>query len=90
MPPAVGGAPRKESTNARHPRRRSLAGATLPGKVQSDGINLLPFAQGKKSMVSRTFYWRQFQRFNQKAIRDGNWKYMQDEEGVEYLFDLGT
>jgi len=67
----------------------SVAGATLPGKVQSDGINILPFAQGKKSMVSRTFYWRQFQRFNQKAIRAGNWKYMQDEEGAEYLFDLG-
>jgi arylsulfatase A-like enzyme len=67
----------------------SLAGATLPGKVQSDGMNILPFAQGKKSVVSRTFYWRQFQRFNQKAIRDGDWKYMQDEQGVEYLFDLG-
>jgi hypothetical protein len=23
-----------------------------------------------------------------KAVRDGNWKYLQDEKGNEYLFDL--
>ena len=54
-----------------------------------DGINLLPIIRGKKVKVDRTFYWRTFQRTKQKALREGNWKYLQDEKG-EYLFDLAT
>ena len=34
-----------------------------------------------------SFNWRTFQRNKQKAIREGNWKYLQDEND-EYLFDL--
>ncbi|HEY6503528.1 MAG TPA: sulfatase-like hydrolase/transferase [Chitinophagaceae bacterium] len=52
-----------------------------------DGINLLPVCTGKEKIVDRTFYWRLFQSTKQKAIRDGNWKYLQTEKG-EFLFQL--
>jgi arylsulfatase A-like enzyme len=53
-----------------------------------DGIDLIPVLIGKKKNIDRIFYWRTFQRIKQKAIRDGNWKYLQDERG-EWLFNLG-
>ena len=52
-----------------------------------DGMDLIPILTGKQKNSERVFYWRTFQRSKQKAIRDGNWKYLQDETG-EYLFDL--
>lgn len=54
-----------------------------------DGIDLMPILTGKKNTTDRTLYWRTFQRTQHKAIRDGKWKYLQDEKG-EYLFDLST
>jgi len=54
-----------------------------------DGIDLMPVCKGEKNLTTRTLYWRMFQRNQQKAIRDGNWKYLKDEKG-EYLFDLLT
>jgi arylsulfatase A-like enzyme len=54
-----------------------------------DGINLLPLLTGRQKEMDRTFYWRTFQRAKQKAIREGKWKYLQDEN-EEYLFDLLT
>jgi len=42
---------------------------------------------GEKKDIERTLYWRTFQRSKQKAIRVGEWKYLQDEKG-EYLFNL--
>ena len=52
------------------------------------GIDLTAILTGKKPEVQRTLYWRIFQRVKHKALRDGNWKYIQDEKGNEYLFDL--
>jgi arylsulfatase A-like enzyme len=52
-----------------------------------DGIDLMPVLTAKEKNVERTIYWRTFQRIKQKAIRMGEWKYLQDEEG-EYLFNL--
>jgi arylsulfatase A-like enzyme len=46
--------------------------------------------QGQKKEMDRTLYWRVFQRQQQKAIREGNWKWLQDEKGNEYLFNLET
>jgi arylsulfatase A-like enzyme len=54
-----------------------------------DGINLLPILSGKKQNTQRTLYWRSYQRAKQKAIRMGDWKYLQDENG-EYLFNLAV
>ena len=40
-----------------------------------------------KKIIDRIFYWRLFQETKQKAIRNGNWKYLQTEKG-EFLFNL--
>lgn len=53
-----------------------------------NGIDLTAILTGKKPVVQRTLYWRIFQRVQHKALRDGKWKYIQDEKGNEYLFDL--
>lgn len=54
-----------------------------------DGIDLLPVLTGKSKTVERTIYWRVSRPEKQKAIRDGKWKYLQDEKG-EYLFDMSA
>jgi arylsulfatase A-like enzyme len=65
----------------------SAAGAKPDRAFPLDGINLLPVCTGKKKITNRTFYWRLFQEIKEKAIRQDNWKYLQNESG-EYLFDL--
>lgn len=65
----------------------SLGGAKAYKEFPLDGINLLPVLTGEKKNIERTLYWRTVQRMRQKAIREGNWKYLQDEQG-EYLFNL--
>lgn len=65
----------------------ALAGAKADKKFPLDGIDLTAVCEGKNPPLARTLYWRVFQRNKQKAIRDGKWKYLQDEKG-EYLFDL--
>lgn len=50
----------------------------------------MPVLQGKQKEIERTLYWRIFQRQKHKAMRDGKWKWMQDEKGTEYLFNLET
>ena len=54
-----------------------------------DGQNLLPVCTGGMQPFDRTFYWRTFQVGNQKAMRDGNWKYLATGKG-EFLFDLAA
>jgi arylsulfatase A-like enzyme len=55
-----------------------------------DGIDLMPVLTGKEKNIERTFYWRTIQRTKQqRAIRMGEWKYLQDENG-EYLFNLAS
>ncbi|HYF31082.1 MAG TPA: sulfatase [Chitinophagaceae bacterium] len=66
----------------------SLANAKPDPQFATDGIDLMPILTGKKEEISRTLYWRLFQRTQHKAMRDGKWKYLQDEKGQEYLFDL--
>ena len=65
----------------------SAANAKAQKDFPLDGINLMPVLMGKQKSTGRVFYWRTFQRSKQKAIREGNWKYLQDEQG-EYLFNL--
>ena len=65
----------------------SAGGAKAHKDFPLDGIDLMPMLTGKKKNTDRTIYWRTFQRNKQKAIRSGDWKYLQDEKG-EYLFNL--
>jgi arylsulfatase A-like enzyme len=54
-----------------------------------DGIDLMPVLTSGKQNIERTIYWRIFQRNQQKAMRMGEWKYVQDAKG-EYLFNLAN
>jgi arylsulfatase A-like enzyme len=67
----------------------SAGGADSNKDFPLDGVDLLPVLTGDNKNIDRTLYWRTFQRNKQKAVREGNWKYLQDENG-EYLFDLVT
>jgi arylsulfatase A-like enzyme len=68
----------------------ALAGAKPDPKFPLDGKDMMPILLGKKKEIDRTLYWRIFQRKQHKAMRNGKWKYMQDEKGNEYLFDLSN
>jgi arylsulfatase A len=55
-----------------------------------DGIDLLPILTGTDPERDRTFAWRIHRTARQqKAVRHGTWKYMQDGN-VEMLFDLAA
>lgn len=66
----------------------SLAGAKQPKGFTFDGINIIPILLKQTKEIQRTIYWRIFQRSNQKAVRSGNYKFLQDSKGKEYLIDL--
>jgi len=66
----------------------ALAGAKADPDFPLDGVNIIPVCKEQKKPFDRILYWRVFQRNQSKAIRDGKWKWLQDEKGVEYLFDL--
>ena|SRR5436189_2011625 len=68
----------------------ALAGARADKNFPLDGIDLMPVLTGEKTEVPRTLYWRIFQRRKHYAIRDGSWKWLRDEKGEEYLFDLSV
>ena len=70
------------------PRGRGVGGEGVLANRPLDGINLLPIITGAQACARRTFCWR-IQRSNrqQKAVRRGPWKYVQDA-AVEMLFNL--
>jgi arylsulfatase A-like enzyme len=68
----------------------SLAGGKAHPNFRFDGMDVTQMLTGTKKEVDRTLYWRIFQRKQNKAIRDGKWKWLQDEKGNEYLFDLNV
>jgi arylsulfatase A-like enzyme len=65
-----------------------LAAAGVPIPQTMDGINLLPILKGQQQPTERSFGWRvDRSRRKMKALRDGDWKYVQDDM-VEMLFNL--
>jgi arylsulfatase A-like enzyme len=66
----------------------SLANAKAERKFSLDGIDLSQVLTGQQNETDRILYWRISQRRQGKAVRDGKWKWLQDEKGNEYLFDL--
>ncbi|MBL9199993.1 MAG: sulfatase-like hydrolase/transferase [Opitutaceae bacterium] len=68
----------------------ALAGAKPhPGRPW-DGIDLVPILTGQRAPVERTLFWRIDRTGRQqKAVRHGPWKYLQDGN-VEQLFDLAA
>jgi arylsulfatase A-like enzyme len=67
----------------------AAAGLKPHKDIPLDGVDLLPILTSKKQTFDRELYWRIFQRKNQKAVRYGDWKFIQDEKG-EYLFNIAN
>ncbi len=67
----------------------AAAGAEPPTDKPLDGIDLLPLLTGAQPPRERAFCWR-MQRSNRtmKAIRQGKWKYVNDGNTMDLLFDL--
>jgi arylsulfatase A-like enzyme len=65
----------------------AAGGATTPTDYKLDGINLLPSLSGQSPIVERQLFWRIKRPRQQRAVRSGRWKLLQD--GVDfYLFDV--
>lgn len=69
----------------------AIAGVDSPKDKPLDGINLLPLLSGAQPPAERTFFWR-IDRSNRKmkAVRHGNWKYVNDGNTMDLLFDLAS
>jgi arylsulfatase A-like enzyme len=67
----------------------AAGGAKPDPEFPLDGESLIPVLEGIDTKKNRTLYWRATQRVQQKAMRMGDWKYLQDEKG-EYLFNLAN
>jgi arylsulfatase A len=66
----------------------AIAGAKPAADRPFDGINLLPVLTGEQKEQTRTLCWRIDRAARQqKAVRHGDWKYIQDGN-VEMLFNL--
>lgn len=67
----------------------AVAGVPPPADKPLDGIDLLPLVTDNAAPRERTFYWR-MDRSNrkQRAIRQGRWKYINDGNTMDLLFDL--
>jgi arylsulfatase A-like enzyme len=67
----------------------AACGVKPPAGRKLDGIDLLPYLQGDRT-IERTFFWRITRPdHNQRAVRHGHWKYVRDS-GYELLFDLSA
>ena len=68
------------------PTSLAAAGGADSGKPAGDGVNLLPYLQGKiKSAPHDKLYWRHHN--GTFAIREGDWKLVQEQEG-RFLFNV--
>jgi arylsulfatase A-like enzyme len=66
----------------------AATGTQPPMGRTPDGINLLPILTDRQPITPRTLFWRiDRQNRKQKAVRQGDWKYLWDG-GIEMLFDL--
>lgn len=62
---------------------------SIPATYKLDGINLLPSLSGGSAIVDRELFWRIKRPRDQRAVRSGRWKLVQD--GIDfYLFDLSV
>ena len=62
------------------------AGAKADPSYPLDGVSLLPVLRNATTSFRRPLHWRMNHR-NQRALRDGDWKYLQ-VDGNEYLFNI--
>jgi arylsulfatase A-like enzyme len=65
------------------------AGAEVPADHPLDGIDLIPSLSGRSAIVERQLFWRLRPRLQQRAVRSGRWKLLQDGANF-YLFDVAN
>jgi arylsulfatase A-like enzyme len=67
----------------------AATGTPNPASHPLDGIDLLPSLSGRSPVVERRLFWRRKRPTEQRAVRSGGWKLLQD--GVNfYLFDVAA
>jgi arylsulfatase A-like enzyme len=71
-----------------------LADADTSG-LTLDGRDISTLLTEQKPVGSREFYWQlephqELDRGRWTAVRQGDWKYLEDAQGAEFLFDLKT
>jgi arylsulfatase A-like enzyme len=68
-----------------------LAGAKPPKERPLDGKDLLPILTGEKRGTKRTLFWRRVGPNwvkTHRAVRDGNWKLIEERNGKQQLYNL--
>ena len=74
----------------------ALAGGSPPANRPFDGIDVMPILAGKAPARERTVFWRRSldpYRKNvqpQRAVRQGDWKYIDEPSGQQYLYNLSN
>ncbi|MEK7706970.1 MAG: sulfatase, partial [Verrucomicrobiota bacterium] len=69
----------------------NLAGAKPQRDRPLDGKDLLPILAGEKHGQKRTLFWRRVGPNwvkTQRAVRDGNWKFIDEPSGKQQLYNL--
>jgi arylsulfatase A-like enzyme len=66
-----------------------LTGSAIPATYKLDGIDLLPTLSGHSPLVERQIFWRIKRPREQRAVRSGRWKLLQDGADF-YLFDVSA
>jgi len=70
----------------------NLAGAKPPKNRPLDGMDFLPILTGEKRGMKRTLFWRRVGPNwvkTHRAVRDGNWKLIEERNGKDQLYNLG-
>ena len=65
----------------------AATGVTVPATYKPDGLDLLPSLSGRSPVVERQLFWRVKLPHEQRAVRSGPWKLVQDGRNF-YLFDV--
>ena len=69
-----------------------VTGTAVPSSHRLDGLNLLPSLSGQSPIVERLLFWRIKRPHEQRAVRSGRWKLLQEvgNQGPSnfYLFDV--
>ncbi|MEX2110587.1 MAG: sulfatase-like hydrolase/transferase [Gemmatimonadaceae bacterium] len=65
----------------------AATGAKIPTTYKPDGLDLLPILSGRSQVVDRQLFWRVKRPHEQRAVRSGSWKLLQDGRNF-YLFDV--
>ncbi len=64
----------------------AAAGGKVPEKLKIDGVNLLPYLEGKKAGAPHEYlFWRFGEQF---AVRHGDWKLVQYDKTGVHLYNL--